>query len=33
MPPQEPTAMFDHLYETLPQALSEQRRMVEDGDG
>ena len=33
MPPQEPAAMFDHLYETLPPSLAEQRRMVEDSDG
>jgi pyruvate dehydrogenase E1 component alpha subunit len=33
LPPQDPVSMFDHLYETLPHALAEQRRMVEDGDG
>ncbi len=33
MPPQEPAAMFDYLYETLPPSLAEQRRLAEDGDG
>ncbi|MEN3976079.1 pyruvate dehydrogenase (acetyl-transferring) E1 component subunit alpha [Emcibacter sp. SYSU 3D8] len=33
LPPQEPTAIFDYLHETLPPSLAGQRRMVEDGDG
>lgn len=33
LPPQAPTAMFDHLYETLPPSLADQRAMLEDGNG
>jgi pyruvate dehydrogenase E1 component alpha subunit len=33
LPPQPPTAMFDHLYETLPPSLADQRAMLEDGNG